>query len=386
MKLYMRQEYRASRKEPFGEMLRRIYEGLGQGGVPVLYRFTFADHLVPGMVSSVARAVKKHPHLAPLVTTQPIPPVLSAKDPERVGSPAIIGDATKLEFAQLAEVADGLPRSLPFRLADVRFYTDEFGKAPPAVATERTELSALLHGHFNTGMRAADTWWVNGRQRHLGAAYVVEVTEGNRKVPLPGGALGKFVATLGKARTVAQFPIKESEEGEAVVVKGKSQAPPELVALAEQLRARVPELIAGARMPHAIESARAEHAQSPLKPALEKHFKPLGYACKGGSGIFTLRRRTAENHVVEVSLDVGTWSRHLTGHFHVYMPDFQIRLPMPASAELHAMQCDIGDADRWEKLVENMAAFTAHLDREVVPEIGKVAGPAPAWFEAPEVR
>jgi hypothetical protein len=386
MKLYMRQEYRATRKEPFGAMLRRIYEGLGQGGVPVLYRFTFADHLVPGMVSSVARAVKKFPHLAPLVTTEPVAPILKAKEPDRTGPPAIIGDATKLEFAQLAELADGLPRSLPFRMADVRFYTEEFGKAPAAVATERTELGALLHGHFNTGMRAADTWWVNGRNRHLGAAYVVEVAERTRKVPLPPGALGKFLATLGKGRTVAQFPIEESDEGEKVVVKGKAQAPPELVALAEKLRERMPELIAAARMPHAIESARAEHAMSPLKPALEKHFRPMGYATKGGSGIFTMRRRTAGNHVVEVSLDVGTWSRSLNGHFHVYMPDFQFRLPMPASAELNARQCDIGDAERWEKLVENMAAFTAHLDREVIPEVEKVAGPAPEWFEAPEIR
>ena len=386
MKLYMRQEYRATRKEPFGDMLRRIYVGLSQGGVPVLYRFTFADHLVPGMVSSVARAVKKFPHLAPLVTTEPVAPQLREKFPERTGPPAIIGDATNLDFAQLAEVADGLPRSLPFRVADVRLYTDEFGKAPARVTAGTTTADALLHGHFNTGMRASDSWWVNGRDRHLGAAYVVEVPEGSRKAPLPGGALGAFLATLGKPRTAAQFPITESEEGEKVVVKGKQQAPPELVALAARLRERMPELIAGARMPHVIESARVEHGQSPLKPALEKHFKPMGYACKGGSGIFTLRRRTAGNHVVEVNLDVGTWSRSLTGHFHIYMPDFQLRLPMPASAEMHARQCDIGDAERWEKLVENMAAFTAYLDREVVPEVEKAAGPAPSWFEAPEMR
>ncbi|HWE87110.1 MAG TPA: hypothetical protein VG267_19345 [Terracidiphilus sp.] len=387
MKLYIRHEYRTNRKEPFGAVLRRTYEGLGQGGQEVLYRFTFADATVSlGKVSAVARAVKKYPHLAPLVTTAPVPPILRAKDPEKTGPPAIIGDATKLEFALLAEVADGLPRSLPFRVADVRFYTNEFGKAPATVATERAELDGLLRGHFNTGLRASDTWWVNGRNRHLGAAFVVEVAERTRKVPLPGGTLGAFLATLGKARTVAQFPIQETDEGEKVILKGKSQAPPELAALAERLKARAPELIAGAGMPHAIDSARAEHGMSPLKPALEKHFKPMGYVCKGGSGIFTLRRRTAENHIVEVSLDVGTWSRSLTGHFQVYVPDFAIRLPMPASAELKAMQCDIGDAERWEKLVENMAAFTAYLDREVVPEVEKVAGPAPAWFEAPEIR
>jgi hypothetical protein len=386
MKLYIRQEYKASKKEPYGTMLRRIYEALGVGGIPVLYRFTFADHQVSGMVSSVARAVKKFPHLGPLVTTQTLPPLLRIKESEQTGPPAIMGDETKLDFAQLAAVADGLPRSLPFRLADVRFYTDDFGKAPEAVATERGADDPLLRGHFNTGMRAADTWWVNGRNRHLGAAFVVEVAEGSRKTPLPGGALGELIATLGKARTVAQFAIKEGDEGAAVVVKGKSQASPELAALAARLRERIAELMAGARMPHEIASARAEHGTGPLKPALEKHFKPLGYVCKGGSGIFTLRRRTGENHVVEISLDVGTWSRHLAGHFQVYGQDFVVRLPMAASAELRAMQCDIGNAERWEKLVENMAAFTAYLDREVVPEVEKMAGPAPAWFEAPEVR
>jgi hypothetical protein len=386
MKIYMRQEYRASKKEPFGDMLRRVYAGLSQGGLPVSYRFTFADPLISEKVSAVARAVKKYPHLATLVTTEPISRALRDRYPDRTGPPAIIGDAANLEFAQLAELADGLPRSLPFRAAQVRFYTDEFGKAPSTVDTERAADDPLLRGHFNTGMRAADNWWVNGRERHLGAAYVVEAPEGSRRVPLPAGALGAFLATLGKPRTAAQLPISGAPEGEKIALKGKSQAPPELVALAERLRARIPELIAGARMPHAITSAKADYSTHPLKPALDKHFKPLGYSCKGGSGIFTLRRRTAENHIVEVNLDVGTWSRSLTGHFHVYMPDFQIRLPMPASAELNARQCDIGDADRWNNIVENLAAFAAQLDREILPEIAKVATPAPAWFEAPEVH
>jgi hypothetical protein len=84
----MRQEYRATRKEPFGDMLRRIYEGLGNGGLPVKYRFTFADAMVStGGVSVVARAVKEYPHLGPLVTTAPVAPMLKAKQPERTGRP-----------------------------------------------------------------------------------------------------------------------------------------------------------------------------------------------------------------------------------------------------------------------------------------------------------
>lgn len=128
MKLYIRQEYKASKKEPYGTMLRRIYEALAVGGAAVQYSFTFADHQVSGMVSSVARAVKKFPHLGPLVTSQTLPHSLRMKESEQAGPLAIMGDETKLDFPQLAEVADGLPRSLPFRLADVRFHTTEFGK------------------------------------------------------------------------------------------------------------------------------------------------------------------------------------------------------------------------------------------------------------------
>ena len=51
----------------------------------------------------------------------------------------------------------------------------------------------------------------------------------------------------------------------------------------------------------------ASASRHPLKATLERHFRPLGYSCVGGSGTFTLRRRTAANHLVEVFLDVGTY-------------------------------------------------------------------------------
>src|SRR5581483_675162 len=100
------------------------------------------------------------------------------------------------------------------------------------------------------------------------------VAAATRKAPSPGGALGAFLATLGKPRTAAQFPITESDDGgERIVLKVKADAPPEMAALAASLRARIPELIAASGMPHAIASARAEHSMHPLKPPLEKHFK-----------------------------------------------------------------------------------------------------------------
>ena len=136
-------------------------------------------------------------------------------------------------------------------------------------------------------------------------------------------------------------------------------------------------------MPHELE-VEAPSDMHPLKPTLVKHFKPLGYSCKGGSGTFSLRKPTPEHHVIEVDLDVGTWSRRLTAFFRLHVPGFQLRLPMPVASGAQVLpQCAIGDAVRWEKIVENLAALTVHLEREVVPEVSKAAGPAPEWFDAP---
>ena len=377
MKLLIQHEYRASKKEPFGTLLRRIHDGLLQTSLPVSFEFSFADSPMAGGVSSVNRAVKKFPQLVALITTEPLPENMGAPAGMLRGQQTISGDETQLPFATVAEVADGLPRSFPFNTASVRFSNAAFGSTPSGLTTPHLE-------SLRCGISASDSWWVNGRTRFLAANYVVDVPQTSRKVPLPEGPLGVLLGILGKPRGVSQFPIKESPEAETIALRRASAVPPELAELDQRIRARLPELIAGARMPHEIASAQAPSAMSPLKPALVKHFKPMGYSCKGGSGTFTLRRRTPNNHVVEVDLDVGTWSRNLKALFRVHVPDFQLTLPMPAAPGLKTFQCAIGDAGRWEMIVENLAALTAHLDREVVPEISAAAGPAPEWFDAPD--
>ena len=45
------------------------------------------------------------------------------------------------------------------------------------------------------------------------------------------------------------------------------------------------------------------------------------------------------------------------------------------------MQYPIGNAERWQKIVENLAALVAELDRTLVPEIERAAGPTPEWYQ-----
>jgi hypothetical protein len=121
-------------------------------------------------------------------------------------------------------------------------------------------------------------------------------------------------------------------------------------------------------------------ASGPLKPTLDVAFKPRGYTCRGGSGTFTLRRRTPSNHVVDVELDVGTWSRSLTAMFSVHGPGFNATLTMPVTLR-GGGQYPIGDTANWERIVANLAAVVDELERTFVTEIEAAVGPAPAWFE-----
>ena len=71
--------------------------------------------------------------------------------------------------------------------------------------------------------------------------------------------------------------------------------------------------------------------------------------------------------------------------FRVLGMGFKATLFLPVSTKAMAGgQYPIGDADRWRKIVENLAALVAELDRSFVPDIEAAAGPSPDWYR-PEV-
>ena len=120
----------------------------------------------------------------------------------------------------------------------------------------------------------------------------------------------------------------------------------------------------------------------PKKPALDRAFQAMGYSCKGGSGSFSLRRRTAGNLTVELYMDVGTWGHNILAMFRVWGLVFKAVLTVPVTAKaVGGGQYQIGDAGRWQKIVDNLAALVAELDRSFVPEIEAAAGPSPEWYQ-----
>jgi hypothetical protein len=124
-------------------------------------------------------------------------------------------------------------------------------------------------------------------------------------------------------------------------------------AITADYRARLQEIVERAALPHLLAAPGADaHRDAglditpgPRKPALERVFKPMGYTCRGESGSFTLRRRTAANLTVELHLDGGAHA--ILAIFRVWGLGFKGLLSIPISANAVAgAQYPIGGADR----------------------------------------
>jgi hypothetical protein len=255
------------------------------------------------------------------------------------------------------------------------------------------------------GILLSDSWWVNGRQRSLSACTVVDADPSAKRLPdLPDAVRGVFAA-CGKVKRTVQAPMPGAAEaaaatpvrlpGGALAASANPAAAAAVRPIVADYRARMTEIVQRAALPHDLASAEETRRArpgvgeatpeavtvGPRKPALERAFKALGYSCMGGSGTFTLRRRTAANLTVELALDVGTWSHFVVAIFRVVGVGFKASLMLPVSAKATpGAQYHVVDADHWVKVVENLAALVKELDRTFVPDIERAAGPSPEWY------
>jgi hypothetical protein len=372
-------EFGASRKDPLAAVLQRIHAAFAESGLdePVI-RFTFADAPIDGFTSSVDRVLKRHPHLKRFVSTaSPMPGAPAVKMISNGNTSPAAGEP--LAFFTLIGIATGVPRSFPFHSVALHFQSPAFGVG---------QASHPLFG-MPTGIVVTDSWWVSGRARSVRAVTSVSVDPASTALPSPPPEVAAVLAACGKAQKTVQIPLADST---TPTVSQPAAAPPDVAravsAILLDYRGRIGEVVDRALLPHdlppALEAMAAPNARvvsGPKKPVLQRAFTPLGYDCRGESGTFTLRRRSAGNLTVELFLDVGTWSRSVTAFFSVTGLGFVVRMPLPvAKRAIGAGQYSIGDAMQWQKIVENLVALVAELDRTLVPDIEAAAGPTPAWY------
>ena len=281
--------------------------------------------------------------------------------------------------AKQSAVKRYIVKPFPFHGISLRLHSAAFGESPA--------------GALPTGVMIGDAWWINGRMRSLSALTVMDADAASKKLPPLPEPIAAILAACGKIKKTMQAPFPAAPSITPDPVASNPVVPDPNVASAvravvDDYRARFDEILGRAALPHdlppvreALQTTPLGQSTGPKKPVLVRAFKPLGYDCQSASGTFTLRRRTASNLTIEISLDVGTWSRSLTAFFKVHGLGFRALLPLPASRRAWGGgQYPIGDADRWQQLVDNLAALVIELDRSFVPAIEAASGPAPEWY------
>jgi hypothetical protein len=268
-------EFKADRKEPLGELVRRVAGAFDRAGIEADVIASFGDG--PGgirPVSAVERALKKHPHLAsferndPPVEGRGIPPVRRLTNR---------GASKPFPIADLLALADAVPRSLPFHAVSVQFQHSSFGRAafPPGLAPA-------------TGITIGDGWWVNGRLRSLTALYSVEASAASKTLPDPPPAIVAVLAAFGKPKNKAQFVAPEmaapSEPAQsapaAPTVNRFALVTPIVTKYRSGLTAMLERIVLPHDLPPAAEAVvTARGATGPLKPALVDAFTPRGFDC-----------------------------------------------------------------------------------------------------------
>ena len=226
---------------------------------------------------------------------------------------------------------------------------------------------------------------MGGRSLGVRALREVEADPGVKQLPALLAACGKIKGT----RQLVFGLGSESPANDRLVARfagPSAQAAAALRVLVDEYRANLTDMVARVGLPHelpppkVIEAAPAGQPTGPMKTELRRAFAPLGYDCRAESGAYTLRRRTRGNLTVEVYLDVGSWSRSLSGYFAVHGMGFTQRLPLPVSpAAWGGGQYPIDGPERWRQIVDNLAVSVAEYDRSFVPAIEAICGPIPDW-------
>jgi hypothetical protein len=385
MQLALFTTFAASRKEPLVEVLERVHAAIvaADFGEPQV-QFVMADSPIVGGVSSVDRVLKRFPALERFAQTV-TPPAGVGSHPRKIisnrTSSGAAGEA--VDFAILVEIARGVPRSFPFHNLGIHFSVPAFSGT--------TAMPSMPVGQA-PGISVSDSWWVNGRNRSVSALTIVEADPSARKLPALPESIAAVLAACGKVKKTIQAPLVAVPMAQRPSIDTASPEKAAAIrAVVQDYRTRTLEILDRANLPHDLppnqEALAIGVTSGPKKPVLVSAFTPMGYDCRSESaGSFTLRRRTPGNLTAELHLDVGTWSNLVMAIFRVQGLiegiGFKATMILPvARRAILGGQYPIGGPERWQQIVDNLAALVTELDRTFVPAIEAISGPSPDWYK-----
>lgn len=335
--------WKPPKKENSAALLRKVLASSSLLGPPAI-KVEANDHF-DGGVSATARAVKRIPELAAFATEGN--PMGAATSVRMIRASTDKG----LPAETLLGLLDGVPRSFPFNTVAL-----EFSWPPPE------DLAGAI----------TDMWWINGRMRSVVLQWRTMAPASAKKLPEPSPGLAALLEALGKPKSKSRLPLE-----------GFRPSLPTVTAVVSRYRETLAERVSALAFPHLIDADGTGEAAGPMKPTLVEQFGPLGFDCRGGNGVFQLRRRMPTNHTVELHLDVGTWSHAFSGFLSVHLPGGRATLPLLVGPGV--ARAPIRGAEGWKRIVENLGVVVAELERTFVTDVVEAAGPAPEWFEAPGI-
>src|SRR4029079_11330219 len=145
----------------------------------------------------------------------------------------------------------------PFHGISFHFSATGFSEGPslPAASDARTVRQLLRAGvdigagqPTSAGVNVKDAWWVNGRQRFVGALRIIEADRKSKKLPAVPENIASLFVCCGKVRRTMQVPLVMMQP----TAEPRTEVPSDLLttptgnaiqSVVRVYRAKIPELL-----------------------------------------------------------------------------------------------------------------------------------------------
>lgn len=380
MEILRRYQFPEVKAQAAADLLETLLDVVGQAAADRA-RFVMEDQA--GGASAVDRAVKRHPAFAPFrllaapsYQTQALPFLSNVEGHRGPGIPtSFVSTQTLLALVR------GVPRTHPFRLAEVLF-TEQ----APAQSALPTALPGIAR--WNVFGHPIPYWAFKLERGPRGYRAFVHAAlslgdSGQVSTKLPGlePDVIRGLARFGKPKTVLLF--RRTPEEQAVFEQTSGALGDLHEEWQERSRREMSMLPLRHDLPVDGTGVQYEPLKLPHKAQLIETFKPRGYryeSSESGNGGYALSKRTSKHNRLSLSFDLGSTWRHYSGGLEIRGIGGGCYTPLPAHALQHGTSYDVGSNDAFRQVIENVAVLVDHLERTFVPEAEALLGSSPTWY------
>ncbi|PYQ25701.1 MAG: hypothetical protein DMF56_26695 [Acidobacteria bacterium] len=288
------------------------------------------------------------------------------------GAPATVGGETA---GMLCEVFEGIARRFP--LAHAVVYIHEI---PWSVISQFPDAAeAVIPDSAIDGCHGAITvfnhWWTSSRMQGMHASIEVPLGAAGKPEDLPP-AIAALLKELGRHKKGELESYLSDAEHAALTSKNEkaSELMQRYGTSLEDIAARLafPNLL-----PHptnAQESMTWPPAKiGSYKPALTEVLGAIGYryeSSRSGNGVFKLSKRSPVGYEIELSFDIGSYSRSACGSLSMSGEGwFASVILLVTGWKNNYAGYPIVDATVWRKIIENFRTSIEYYEHTFVPEI-----------------